>query len=200
MEKQFFIFIGRSGAGKGTQSDLLKDYLVKQKSQYVVHITTGGNFRSFIKEDNYVANLAKETATTGGLQPEFLAVWNWADIFIKTLTGNETIILDGAPRRPFEVAVLHSAVTFFGYKKPIVIYLDVPETVSKSQIVSRGRDDDKNENEITSRMNWFETDVLPTLALYLNDPRYKVLHINGSQPIEIVHEEIVSKYEEYQLQ
>ena len=60
-------------------------------------------------------------------------------------------------------------------------------------IAGRGREDDKNEDDVTRRMNWFETDVLPTLDVYIHDPRYSVLHINGNQAIEDVHKEIMEK-------
>jgi hypothetical protein len=42
-------------------------------------------------------------------------------------------------------------------------------------------------------MEWFETDVLPTLEVYQHDPRYTVVHINGNQTIEDVHKEILQK-------
>lgn len=193
MKKQFYILIGRSGSGKGTQAELLKSKLETDGIENVVHITTGGSFRDFIAEGSYVAKLAHEVNDTGGLQPEFLAVWGWTNLFINTLKGNETVILDGAPRKPFEASVLHSAIVFLGYHKPIVIYLDVSESGSREHIKNRGRDDDNDESGVTSRMNWFETDVLPTLDFYLHDPRYIVLHINGNQTIEEVHKEIIEK-------
>lgn len=194
MEKQFFILIGRSGGGKGTQAALLKAYLASKGYSKVTHITTGGSFREFIKSDSTVARLARHVSETGELQPEFLAVWNWSNIFINSLTGEETIILDGAPRKPFEAGILHSAITFLGYTRPIVIYLDVSESVSKEHLKGRGRADDKEE-EVKKRMEWFETDVLPTLEVYRNDPRYRLLHINGNQTIDEVYKELIEKFE-----
>lgn len=195
MQKHFFVLIGRSGSGKGTQAGLLKTYLENKGVKDVIHVTTGGGFRDFITRDEYVAKLARDVNDTGGLQPEFLAVWGWSNIFIDTLKGGETIILDGAPRKPFEVHVLHSAVTFLGYENPVVIYLDTTESVSRKHIAHRGRADDLIEDDVNKRMGWFETDVLPTLDVYLNDPRYKVLHINGNQTIDEVHREILEKLE-----
>lgn len=197
-KKQFFILIGRSGGGKGTQADLLRGYLESIGHTKVTHITTGGAFRNFIKEDTYISHLARKVNAEGGLQPEFLAVWNWSNIFINSLNGNETVILDGAPRKPFEVSVLHSAITFLGYEKPTVIYLDVSEQVSREHIRLRGRDDDLNVEDVDARMGWFETDVLPALEMYLQDPRYKVIHVNGNQAIEEVYKEIVGKLLEIQ--
>lgn len=195
MEKQFFIFIGRSGGGKGTQATLLKAYLEKKGYEKVNHITTGSGFRAFVQSDNHVAALARQVNERGELQPEFLAVWNWANIFITSLQGGETIILDGAPRKPFEVHVLHSAIHFLGYEKPVVIYLDVSETVSREHIKMRNREDDRNEREVANKMDWFMSDVLAALDVYRNDPRYHVIHVNGNQTIDEVHKELIEKLE-----
>jgi adenylate kinase len=204
MDKQFFILIGRSGCGKGTQAELLQKYLEEKGvdptslkgstgQDKVVHITTGGGFSELLKQNGYISSLSREINSTGKLQPEFLAVWNWSNIFINTLKGDETIILDGAPRKSFEVEMIHSAINFMDYKKPMVIYVDVSENWAKERLIGRGRDDDKNENEVNNRMNWFETDVLPAIDLYIHDPRYRYLHINGEQSIEEVHKEIIEK-------
>ena len=195
MEKQFIILIGRSGGGKGTQASLLKSYFENRSKDKVVHVTTGGGFRDFMNSGSYIADLAKKVNGEGGLQPEFLAVWNWSNIFINTLTGKETVILDGAPRKPFEAGILHSVVEFAGYKNPVVIYLDVTESTSRVHLEKRGREDDKDKNAVDSRMNWFETDVLPTLDIYLHDPRYNVVHVNGNQTIEEVYREMIEKLE-----
>lgn len=192
MDKQFFIFIGRSGSGKGTQADLLKS-LLEEKEATVKHITTGGGFRDFIKGDNYVAGCANKVNEVGGLQPEFLAVWNWSNIFINSLKENDSVILDGAPRKVYEVQALHSAIKFLGYKNPIVVYVDVSETWAKEKLLSRGRDDDKNVEDIDKRLSWFETEVLPVIDVYMHDPRYKLIRVNGEQSIDEVNKEILTK-------
>ena len=193
MDKKFFILIGRSGSGKGTQAELLKKSLNEKAVENVIQLTTGGGFRDFVAKDTYISSLSRKLNETGELQPEFLAVWNWSNLFIENLKGEETIILDGALRRKYEVEGLHSAILFMGYKNPIVIYVDVSISWAKERLLGRGRDDDKDEKDIENRMNWFETNVLSTLDTYLNDPRYKVLHINGEQTIEEVHCEIMKK-------
>lgn len=193
MDKQFFILIGRSGSGKGTQAALLKQALEAKGQDKVLHVTTGAGFREFVTGPSYIASLSRECNDKGALQPEFLAVWNWANIFINTIHGGETIILDGAPRKPFEVHVLHSFVTFMEYAQPVVMYLDVSERWARERLLGRGREDDKNNAEVDRRLAWFETEVLPALDIYMRDPRYKVLHINGEQTIEDVHNELMEK-------
>lgn len=195
MEKQFFIIIGRSGSGKGTQADLLKEYLEKQGAEKVIHTTTGGGFREFIQGDSYASVHAKEITNSGGLLPEFLAVWNWANIFINSLTGKETVILDGAPRRAAEVHALHSAISFFGYTKPTVINVEVSETWAIDKLISRGREDDNEKEEQQKKMEWFSNDVIPCIEMYMSDPRYAYIRVNGEQTIEEVHNEIIEKIE-----
>jgi len=192
--KKFYIIIGRSGCGKGTQAELLQQVLEKNGAEKVLHITTGGGFRKFGEGDSYSAKLSKEVNNTGGLSPEFLAVWNWSNIFIENLTGNETIILDGAPRRLMEVEPLHSAIHFYGYNDhATVIYLNVSENFSLARIAERNREDDNTLENAKRKMEWFEQDILPILDVYSRDPRYTFLHINGEQSIEEVHKEILEK-------
>lgn len=190
--------IGRSGSGKGTQSELFKEYLVRKGYKDIFYVTTGGGFRKFIESDSHAATLSKELINNGGLGPEFLAIWNWSTIFIEQLKGGETIILDGAPRKVVEVGALHSAITFFGYTKATVIYLDVSEGWAKEKLISRGRNDDASREDQERKMKWFEEDVLPCVDMYMHDPRYSFIHVNGEQSIEDVHKELVAKLEEVQ--
>ncbi len=192
--KKFFIIIGRSGCGKGTQTELLQQVLEKNGAEKVLHFTTGGGFRKFGESGSYSAKLSKEVNNSGGLSPEFLAVWNWSNIFIENLQGNETVILDGAPRRLMEVEPLHSAVHFYGFADhATVIYLNVTESFALARIAERNREDDNILEHANRKMEWFEKDILPILDLYSHDPRYTFLHINGEQSIEEVHKEILEK-------
>ncbi len=196
MEKRFFIIIGRSGCGKGTQADLLKKVLEEKGAEKVLHVTTGGGFRKFAENDSYSAKLSKEISLTGGLSPEFLAVWNWSNIFIENLIGGETVILDGAPRRLMEVEPLHSAIHFYGYHHhATVIYLDVSENFALARIAERNREDDNTEEKSKLKMEWFEKDILPIIDNYSHDPRYTFIHIKGEQSVEDVHKDIIEKLE-----
>ncbi len=193
-QKKFFIIIGRSGCGKGTQAQLLKEVLEKKGTEKVLHFTTGGGFRKFSESGSYSSKLSKEIENSGKLSPEFLAVWNWSNIFIENLTGGESVILDGAPRRIMEIEPLHSAIHFYGFTgHATVIYLDVTENFALARIVERNREDDNTTEKAKRKMDWFEKDILPVLDVYSRDPRYTFIHVKGEQSIEDVHKEILEK-------
>ena len=52
-KSQTFIFIGRSGSGKGTQIKLLEEYL-SDKNFKIKSVVMGDIFRSFFKESGMV--------------------------------------------------------------------------------------------------------------------------------------------------
>jgi adenylate kinase family enzyme len=195
MDKKFFILIGRSGSGKGTQAAFLQEFLKGKGFEEVRHTTTGSGFRALSERDLYTAKVSNELTLSGGLGPEFLAIWNWSNIFIENLTEKTTVILDGAPRRMIEVEALHGALTFYGYQKPVVVYLDVSEAWALEKLESRGREDDVRKEERERKMKWFFDDVLPCVAHYKNNPLYEFVRINGEQSIEEVSAELKRKME-----
>src|SRR6185369_8914356 len=84
MQPQTFIFIGRSGCGKGTQAELLQKSLQeKEPNAQIFYLETGANFREFIKGEKYSNTLARKIMEEGGRQPDFLAVWMWSHVLLE---------------------------------------------------------------------------------------------------------------------
>ncbi len=194
MNPKTFIFIGRSGCGKGTQAALLQEKLrEKTPETSIFYLETGERFRDYIQSNTYSSNLSKQVMETGGLQPEFLAVWNWASILVEKMRGDEHLVLDGTPRKLDEAQVLDSAMQFYKREKPFVIFLDVSKEFSIARFKDRGRADDKGLQSIEERMRWYEEHVVAAVRYYWQNDNYTLLHINGEQTIEQVHTEIVSK-------
>ncbi|MFA6339249.1 MAG: nucleoside monophosphate kinase [Candidatus Paceibacterota bacterium] len=193
MKPQTFIFIGRSGCGKGTQADLLiKALKEKDSSIPIQYLETGNKFREFItQENNYTSSLAREITSVGGLQPEFLAVWMWSHVFVENLKGGEHLIIDGTPRKLQEAHVLDSAMDFYKREKPYVIYMDVSRDEAVGRLKGRNREDDTKIDSINKRLDWFETDVMPAIEYYKKNPKYKFLDIVGERPIEVIHKELM---------
>ncbi len=193
MSPQTYIFFGSSGAGKGTQAKILIDYLKeKDPERRVLYVETGQRFRDLITEASFTSQRTKEIIEKGGLLPEFLPIWIWSEYFVKHVSGDEHMVLDGLSRRVHEAPIVDSAMKFYGRENPIVISIEVSKEWAKDRLLERERGDDKAE-QIEKRLEWFEHNVLPAMEYFKNNENYKFISINGEQSIEEVSKEIMSK-------
>lgn len=192
MNQQTFIFIGRSGCGKGTQARLLSDYLKKLRpEQNSVYISSGAELREFIKGDTLTQKLAKQIYDKGGLQPEFLIVNLWAGALVRDYTGTENIIMDGMPRKYHEAGVLDSIFDYYSLPRPLVIHLEISNEESTKRLLARKRFDDIAE-EIANRLSWYDTDVVPTIEYYRQNKKYRLIDVDGERSIEEIHKDIIA--------
>lgn len=192
MNPQTFIFIGRSGAGKGTQAALLQAYLEKaQPGVSVKYLQTGAEFRAFLQGDTYTQKTAKALSVKGALQPAFLAIYMWAKFFTEKLTGGEHLIIDGTPRKRDEAQVLDSVFGFYGRSKPVVLFMNISEDTAARRLAARHRLDD-NSTEIRGRLAWYKTDVEPAVEWYRTNPNYHFVEVNGEQSEAKIHDDIVA--------
>lgn len=191
MDLQTLVFIGRSGCGKGTQAKLMIDELKKRDTERnVIYIETGENFRNFLKGDSYSAGLSRDIYEKGLLQPEFLAVYMWSNVFVNSMSGNEHLVLDGVPRKQREAMVLESAFDYYKRTTPTIVHIDVSETWSRDRLKARKRADDVSEDDVATRLAWFESDVRPAIDWYRNAPGYRFIEVNGERSIEEIHADI----------
>lgn len=191
MNKNAYIFIGRSGCGKGTQAELLIEYL-KKNGRKIFSLETGDKFREFIKGGDHSNKLSRAISEQGDLQPEFLAILMWALTMVDSVKGGEDFVLDGVSRKMAEATVLDSALKFYGFEKPILVFMNVSRKWSEERLAGRGRSDD-DINEVKKRLDWYDADVAPVVEWYKNNAEYQFLDINGEQTVEEVHREIISK-------
>ncbi|HRH26605.1 MAG TPA: nucleoside monophosphate kinase [Parcubacteria group bacterium] len=192
MTPQTFIFIGRSGCGKGTQAELLMQKLKeKDDSNEIFYLETGQKFRDFTSSGGYTSGLSKEIQSKGGLQPSFLAVWIWSSIFVEKINKDQHLFIDGTPRKFNEALILAEAMKFYG-RKPYVVYIDVGRTWAEERLSSRHREDDLT-LMVKSRLDWFDTDVVPVVEYFKSNTDVDFISVNGEQSIEEVHNELLSK-------
>jgi adenylate kinase family enzyme len=191
---QTFILMGRSGSGKGTQSKLLEAYIREKDAEKhpFFYVETGARFRHFIQGERLSNRLAAQLYKDGKRQPDFLAIWVWGHTLLENMTGKEHLILDGTPRSYDETVILDTAMKFFKREKPIVIHLNVSRRWSIDHLLARGRMDDKTEEDINRRLDWFDKDVIPAFEFFKNNPEYRLIEINGEQSIEKVHADLIA--------
>ena len=193
MTPQAFIFIGRSGCGKGTQVKLLQEALKRaDPKRDILYVQTGAGFREFIKGETFTQKKSREIYEAGGLQPEFLAVNMWERPLIDGYRGDEHIIFDGTPRKLHEAGVLDSVFGFYGIGMVSILNIDISQEESMKRLFLRKRFDD-NTDEIKKRLAWYESDVAPAVEWYRTNPRYQFLNIAGERSVEAIHADIVKR-------
>lgn len=196
MKPQAFVFVGRYGAGKGTQAELLLKKLGEISKDKPIYGQTGQGFRDFFKTDNYTAKMSKEGVEKGNLMPEFMCVYIWGNLLVDNFTGTQHVVFDGTPRKLLEAQLLAGIFPFYGLGKPWVIYLDVEHEESHKRLSLRakssGRADDSAE-AIEIRKSAYEKDVIPTIEWYRTNPDVNFLDIDGERSIEEIHADIVKR-------
>jgi adenylate kinase family enzyme len=190
MNKGVYIFIGQSGAGKGTQVELLKKKIISlDPNAEIFDLETGNIFRELIKGNSYTGRKTKEMIEKGQLPPSFLGIHAWSHSIIEKYNGDQYVFIDGTPRVPEEVPALFSAFEFFDWY-PNIINIEVSDEWSYDRLKSRGRADDKDEEEIWGRIQWYHESVVPAIELLKQNERVCFHSVSGEQTIECVHNDI----------
>lgn len=193
MTPQTYVFIGRSGCGKGTQAELLKKHILDSNGLSIFYLETGARFREFVERDGITPERSKELMLRSERQPDFLAIWMWAHFFIGISELNQHWIIDGTPRSLSEAMTLDSAFRFYSRQKPRVVHINVSRGWSEERLKARRRADDATPGDIAKRMAWFEEDVMPAIDYYRNHAGYDFIEVNGEQTIPEVWQELLQK-------
>lgn len=157
---QTIIVLGRSGSGKGTQIDLLKENL----GGSCLHISTGNLFRALAETGTYTGRKIKEVIEKGGLPDEWLAEFLWQREIIEKIKGDEHIIFDGTPRRLPEAEEMNMVLAWLGRQAQAVL-VDITEAEARARLLKRARADD-SESSIRKRLEWFNTEVQPVIDYF----------------------------------
>ena len=160
------ILLGRPGAGKGTQAEMLRNELG------YVHLSTGEILRSAIKDGTEWGARAKSFVDSGRLVPDDLIVELVAGRLRVLIDAVPGVICDGFPRTVRQAEALGRALTEFGVSTPTVIELRLADSRAAERIVSRCADardnprtDDRQE-VVASRMAVFEEETRPVIDYY----------------------------------
>ncbi len=190
---QVFIFVGRSGCGKGTQLELFKKFLLsKNKDLNIKSMIMGDIYRAFFKESGFVEDVARHVSMTQGkFQPDFLTNALLINKAISLVEDNSIIFFDGYPRTLSQLGVLKDFLTYIGSKEPIIINIEVSRENVKERMLGRGRGDD-NVDAIESRLNEYDKFILPMLENIQSDSYFKYFKIDGEHSKEDVHNEIIN--------
>jgi adenylate kinase family enzyme len=198
LDRNFIIFIGKSGCGKGTQAEKLLEFMNKNGCEKTHYISTGKRIRSFVNEylngnkNKHTGKIIHDAISSGKLLPTSVAIWNVMGVIINDSLKNENIILDGSPRTIIEHNLLSETIKFFGFRKPIIVFLNLSDKDAEERLTSRNREDDSKKS-ILSRLEWFKKDVLPIIKSVKKNNEYKFIEIDARKDIDTQHKEIIKE-------
>lgn len=182
------LFFGPSGAGKGTQIQMLIDTLKASGGPDVVYVEMGALLREQVAAGGHTAGLTNAIISTGGLMPGFMPIYLMTKRLVDKFTGEEHIIADGVVRRTSQAEAFDEAMRFYGRSQYDVIVLELSEESTLKRLLARGRNDDTEEG-IKRRIAWYKADVEPALAV-LESKGARIHRISGEPSVEEVHQEI----------
>ena len=189
MKPLTLLFFGSQGAGKGTQVQMLIEYLQKNSDRKVIRIDMGQELRNLRDSGSYAGRLTGEVIDAGALMPDFMPIYLQTKKVIDTLTGEEHLIADGLARREDQTKAFDDMMKFFKRDDLQVISLVISDDTAVKRLVARGRNDD-TEEAIRRRLAWTKTEVMPQLELLKK--RGRTVHdIDGEPDTPTIHKQVL---------
>jgi len=216
------VFLGKSGAGKGTQVDMLKE---RKGFDYV---GSGELLRSRKKESDFTGKKIASVIDNGGLieTPVIFHLWM---LEFERLKDKETelkgIVIDGSPRKIREAYLMDEALSWYEWNENFkAVLIDISDDEVFSRIANRRickqcgeivpyvgdlkkltncpecngelikRPEDSEQEAVKKRLEWFADEVEPVINFYKE--KNKLVVINGNQEIEDVYNDILKVIEE----
>ena len=178
-----FLFVGRPASGKETQGRLLSDKLNAEL------FMTGGRFREIIASGSPLGQRIKADYDSGKLMPAWVAVYLFQE-FLFALPDDEHAVFEGTGRALHE-AELFEATTKWLERPYTVFNLEVSEETVIKRSLARARDAvDGSEEALRTRLEEYMHTTQPAIDYFT--ALGKCVTIDGEQPVEKIHEEVMS--------
>lgn len=172
------VLFGPPGAGKGTQSERLKE------NYGLVHISTGDVFRALDPESE-LGKLAKSYSDKGNLVPDEVTI-EILEAEVSKHPDAKGVIYDGFPRTTAQAEALDTFLGAKGTAVSMMLSLIVPEEELKTRLIARaevsGRKDDADPEIIQNRINTYNSSTAPVADFYRGQA--KLHEINGVGSID----------------
>jgi adenylate kinase len=183
------IILGPPGAGKGTQSSMIKDLFD------FVQFSTGDILREAVDAKTSIGLKVKDIITKGDLVADELIL----EIISQKIASNKNekgIIFDGFPRTILQADEFLKVLSFYEMKLDLVIELAVDENVLLSRIETRAAEnsgnvrDDDNKDALKKRLSVYRKQTSPLIDYYKKHSDF--FSVDGMMEINKVSENIIS--------
>lgn len=182
------ILFGMQGSGKGTQAQLLKEYLESTTQTPTLYLETGQLLRDVRTEESYTSTLVDETVSAGGLLPSFVPIFALSRKMVSDFTGGEHLIFDGATRRVNQTVVLNNMLQFYKRAPYDVVLITLSEDSAVERLLKRGREDD-TEEKIRKRIAW-SNEHMDAVMQQFQKFDCTIHTIDGEPALEEIHQNI----------
>jgi adenylate kinase len=156
------VFVGPPGAGKGTQSKRLVDYLD------ITHLSTGDILRAAVASGSRLGELARGYINRGQLVPDEVMVHLIADR-IRQPDCDTGCLLDGFPRTIAQARAFDQTLSEQGRQLDLVVAFHIGREELRRRLLSRaseeGRADDSPDT-ILHRLKVYEQQTAPLIDYY----------------------------------
>ncbi len=181
------LLIGAPGAGKGTQAQLLADRFG------LAHISSGDLLRQHVRDGTSLGQTIKSYLDRGDLVPDG-AVMDMLRKPVVAAAAAGGYILDGFPRTVAQAEAAFPVAHALGVEVQVAVHLDVPAGELVHRLLARGRGSEDTEGVIGHRLQVFREKTVPLLEYYSH--RERMFTVDGTQPPEAVHADIVRRLRE----
>lgn len=215
---RIFAFIGRSGSGKGTQVEFLK-----QTVGNLYHINSGDLLRRYIQKKTPFAKKVKEIVLNGDLPPAWFVSYLWISELLwvyENKKGYRGVVLEGTPRRLVEAKIMDQVAYLLFETQVVPIYIAVSAREVTKRLLKRltckkcglplpiqllnnppkrcpscggfiERRPDDTPEAIRRRMEFFRRNVIPVIKYYQKQGR--LITIQGEQSPEMVFKNLMEE-------
>ena len=178
------IIFGPPGAGKGTQSEHLKE------KYNLTYISTGQVLRAEMAAGTEIGLKVKDIIDHGGLASDEI-VTEIIEKFIVNHSDSNGFLFDGFPRTVKQAEILEDLFKKYNLTLNGVVSLEVPEELLIERMLERGKTSGRADDNIESihhRFVEYDSKTKPVLDFYQHK---NCLHpINGVGTIEEIFENI----------
>jgi adenylate kinase len=178
------LLIGAPGSGKGTQAQRLASRFG------IAHISSGDLLRQHIEQQTSIGQQIGSYMQNGDLVPDRIVL----DMLRKPVvaaTQAGGYVLDGFPRTVEQAKASFDVAHALGVEVQAAVHLDVPREELVRRLLARGRGSDDTAAVIERRLRVYLEATVPLLQYYAS--REWMFAVDGSEPPDVVHEDIVAR-------